>query len=200
MSGSCGPLVQALAQALAAQLDAVRVVDQAVEDGVGQGGIADHVVPAIHRQLAGDQGGAAPVALLDDVEQIAPLLGPERFEAPVVEHEQLDPAESAHEPGVAAVAPPEREIGEQPRQALIEHRVVVATGLVGERAGQPGLAGPGRTSVILPGVRRLRFGSRIRSTPAAARSSPWSAPSVTPAPIISSSANPTGPWRSCRFG
>jgi len=57
----------------------VRIVDQAVEDGVGQGGIADHVMPAIHRQLAGDQGRAAPVPVLYDVEQIAALLGPERF-------------------------------------------------------------------------------------------------------------------------
>src|SRR3954447_14623216 len=35
---------------------------------------------------------------------------------------------------------------------------------------------------------------------AAARSSPWSLPSVTPASITSSSANATGPWRSCRSG
>jgi hypothetical protein len=56
-----------------------------------------------------------------------------------------------------------------------------------------GFAGSRRTSVILPGVRRLRFGSRIRSTPAAARWSPLSAPSVMLAPITSSSANPTGP-------
>src|SRR4051794_41713798 len=55
------------------------------------------------------------------------------------------------------------------------------------------LAHPWRTSVILPGVRHLRFGSHIRSTLAAARWSPLSAPSVMSAPITSSSANPTGP-------
>ena len=65
---------------------------------------------------------------------------------------------------------------------------------------EPGLPVPDRTSVILPGVRRLRLGSRTRSIPAAPRPSPWSAPSVTPASITSSSANTTRPWHSCRSG
>ena len=43
-----------LTQALAAQFDAVGVVDDPIEDGVGQGGIADEFVPAIDRKLARD--------------------------------------------------------------------------------------------------------------------------------------------------
>ena len=54
------------------------VVDDAVEDGVGDCGLADDVVPSIDRDLAGDEGGAAAVALLDDLEQIAALVGGER--------------------------------------------------------------------------------------------------------------------------
>ena len=49
------------------------VVDDAVEDGVGQGRIADQVVPSVDRDLAGDQRGAAAVTLLDDLQEIAPL-------------------------------------------------------------------------------------------------------------------------------
>src|SRR3954451_21210997 len=63
-----------------------------------------------------------------------------------------------------------------------------------------GFARSRRTSVILPSVRRLRFGSRIRSTLAGARWSPLSAPSVMPAPTTSSFVNPTGPSRFCRSG
>jgi hypothetical protein len=37
-------------------------------------------VPAIDRDLAGDQCGTTPVALLDDLEQVAALLGPERLQ------------------------------------------------------------------------------------------------------------------------
>ena len=48
-----------LAQTVAAELQAMRVVNDAVEDGVGEGGLADQVVPAVDRDLAGDQRGAA---------------------------------------------------------------------------------------------------------------------------------------------
>jgi hypothetical protein len=52
-----------LAQAIAAELQAMGVVDDAVEDGVGEGRFADQVVPFVDRDLAGDQRGAAAVAV-----------------------------------------------------------------------------------------------------------------------------------------
>ena len=55
-----------LTERITAQLDAMGVVDDAVEDGVGQSWIADQVVPAVDWDLAGDQRGAASVAVLDD--------------------------------------------------------------------------------------------------------------------------------------
>ena len=39
------------------------VVDQTVEDGVGDGGIADLLVPVIHRELTGDDGGGMTAQL-----------------------------------------------------------------------------------------------------------------------------------------
>jgi hypothetical protein len=42
-------------------------VDDAIEDGVGQRGIADDLVPALDRQLAGDEDRAGVVAILDDL-------------------------------------------------------------------------------------------------------------------------------------
>jgi hypothetical protein len=73
--GSSGDLGGApLAQAVAFKLDAVGVVDNAVEDGVGQRRVADDLVPALDRQLAGDQQRADVVAVLDDLQQIAALL------------------------------------------------------------------------------------------------------------------------------
>ena len=55
---------------------------------------------------------------------------------------------------MAAVAAGQREIGEQLGDALIKDRAVVAARLVAERAGQPAFTDPGRSSVILPGVRQ----------------------------------------------
>ncbi len=73
-----------LSQALAGQLDTVGVVDKAVEDGIGDRWIADHVVPVIDGHLAGDDGRSLLVAVLDDLQEIAPLLVVELLRAPVV--------------------------------------------------------------------------------------------------------------------
>lgn len=40
---------------LAVEFEAVRVVNEAVEDGVGKGGLVDHGVPCVDRELAGYQ-------------------------------------------------------------------------------------------------------------------------------------------------
>ena len=112
-------------------------MDDAVEDSVGEGGIADHIVPAVDWELTGDQGGAAAIAFFGDLEQVMTLFGTEGFEAPVVEGEELDAAERAHQARIAAVAAGHREIGEQARDALVEHGSIVATRPVAERAGEP---------------------------------------------------------------
>jgi hypothetical protein len=57
--GSGGRL---LAQRVAAQFETVSGVDDAIEDRIGDGRIADQVVPAVDRDLAGDDGGAASLA------------------------------------------------------------------------------------------------------------------------------------------
>ena len=54
-------------------------MNDAVEDGVGEGWNADQVMPAVHGNLAGDDERAFVVAILDDFEQIARLIGGERF-------------------------------------------------------------------------------------------------------------------------
>ena len=46
------------AHGFALELDAVGVVDEAVEDGIGEGGLADHLVPGVDGQLAGDDGAS----------------------------------------------------------------------------------------------------------------------------------------------
>src|SRR5215472_11075896 len=120
------------------------VMDDSVEDGVGEGRFADQIVPAVDRDLAGDQRGAAAVAVLDDLQQVMTLLGSERLETPVVEDQELDAAEGTHQAGVAAVAACQCEIAEQARNALIEHRTIVAAGLVAEGASKPTFADPGR--------------------------------------------------------
>ena len=66
-------------------------MDDAVEDGVGDGWIGDDLMPVLDRHLAGDDGRAALIAVVDDLEQVAALLAGERGEPPVVEDEEFDP-------------------------------------------------------------------------------------------------------------
>jgi len=61
------------------------VVDEAVEDGVGDGGIGDDLVPMVDWDLTGDDGRTTLMAVIDDLEEIATLLAGEWGETPVVE-------------------------------------------------------------------------------------------------------------------
>ena len=70
-------------------------------------------MPAVDRQLAGDNGGAEFVAVIEDLQKVVTGGGIEAQ--------------------VASVAAGEREIGEEPGGALIEYRAVVAAGFVSER-------------------------------------------------------------------
>jgi hypothetical protein len=52
----------------------VGVVEQPITDGVGQGRVPDVIVPLARRQLAGDDRRTGPGAIVEDLEEIAPLL------------------------------------------------------------------------------------------------------------------------------
>ncbi len=134
---ACGP-----AHAFTAKLDAMSVVNETIEDGVGIGWIADYFVPSVDRKLGGNHRGVASVAFLEDFQEIVPGGGVERLEAPVIENEQIGASQVAQKTRMASVAPRQGEGLEEPGHALIEDRAVVATRLVAERRGQPTPVGP----------------------------------------------------------
>ena len=140
----------AFAQALAGEFDAVGVVNDAVQNGVGQGGNADQVVPAVHGNLAGDDDGALVVAIPDDFEEIARLVGIERLRPPVVQDQQLYAGERAQKSGVTGRAVDDGEIGEETGNADVENGDVLPARLVPEGAGEPTFSDAGRTHDILP--------------------------------------------------
>lgn len=108
-----------LAQALAGEFDTVDVMDQPVEDGVGEGWVADDVMPGVDGELAGDDCRGASVAVLEDLEQVAALGGGERREAPVVEDQQFGAGDGLEGAGVSAVASGERQRLEEARDAVV---------------------------------------------------------------------------------
>ena len=139
------------AHGLALELDAMGVVDEAVEDGVAQGGIGNPLMPGGYGELAGDDGGGSAMPIIDDFQQVAPLLGRQWGQAPVVKNEQLDPGQPLQHAGVAPVTAGQAERLQQPRQAVVEHAAAVAAGLVAE--GYPSAEGR------LPDLRQPCLGS-----------------------------------------
>lgn len=65
-------IFQDLAPLTLVECDLVGVMHEPVEDGIGEGGIADGVMPLGHRQLAGDHGRPGVVAIVQQLEQVAP--------------------------------------------------------------------------------------------------------------------------------
>src|SRR5690349_22771894 len=108
------------------------VVNDAVEDGVSICRIAYEGVPFVDRDLAGEDGRAAPIAFLEDLVEVATGAGVERFEAPIVEDEELDAGETAQNAGIAAITAGERGFGEELGNPLIENGAVVAASHVTE--------------------------------------------------------------------
>ena len=66
------------------------IVNEAVQDGVGEGWLADDIMPARYGELAGDEDRAAAMAILHHLQQVALLLGGHRGKSPVVEDQELD--------------------------------------------------------------------------------------------------------------
>jgi hypothetical protein len=71
-------------QALAGEFDAVGVVNETIQDGVGVGRIADNLMPAVHRKLGSDHCRAAAASLFEDFQEIVTRRRVERLQPPIV--------------------------------------------------------------------------------------------------------------------
>jgi len=121
----------------------VGVLNEPVKDGVGISRVANEGVPFVDRDLTGENGRATPMAFLEDLVEVTTGAGVERFEAPIVEDEELDAGETAQDAGIAAVTAGEREFGKELGNPLIKNRAVIAASLVTEGTGKPTFADPG---------------------------------------------------------
>ena len=108
------------------------VVDDPIEYRVGEGRLADDIVPCIDRQLAGEQDRAVSVAVFDDFHEIASLRCGEPVGAPIVEDQQVGADELPEQAREASIAMGELEFGEEARQTAIEDGPAVATGFLTE--------------------------------------------------------------------
>jgi hypothetical protein len=175
------------------------VVNEAVEDGVGICRITDESVPFVDGDLTGENGRATPIAFLEDLVEVTTGTGIERFEAPIVEDQELDAGETAQDAGVAAITAGEGEFGEEFGNPLIENRAVIAAGLVTQGTSKKICR---RRSEQRHTAQCPTFEVRIcyPFTRAAAKRSRWSVRRSMLTLNTLSSGNPIGHWRCCRRG
>ena len=79
-------------------------MNEAIEDGVGEGRVLELAMPVRDRQLEGYNDRASAEAVVEDFEQIAPARGFDGRQAPVVEDQEVDAGEVAVELGDGALA------------------------------------------------------------------------------------------------
>mgnify|MGYP007068953029 CR=1 FL=1 len=108
-----------------------------------RGGVADDVVPMFDGDLAGDDGRGATVAIIKDLQKVAPFGRIENRQTPIIENKELNAPEGFEHAAIAAVAPSQGERLEQARDAMILDRTIVAAGLVAEGTGNPAFAQAG---------------------------------------------------------
>ena len=122
------------------------VVDEAVEDRVGEGGVTDGFVPVLEGELAGDQGGLPTRPVLDDLKEIAAFDFGEGDEAEVVEDEESGLLKPVQKAGPGAVGTGQGQLFQQTTHAEVAGGESVPAGGLGQRAGDEGLSGSGRPS------------------------------------------------------
>lgn len=104
-----------------------------------RGGGADRLMPRLLWKLTRNDGRTGLMALVEDLQQIAPAFVGELGQRPFVDDQHLCLRQFC-QGLVVAVAASEGQVGEQARQAHMQGAVPVAAGLVGPRAGKEGLA------------------------------------------------------------
>lgn len=93
----------------------MRVVDQPIQDGVGEGRFINDVVPCVNGELAGDECCAASITIFDDFHQVSALWRGHAFRPPVIENEQVGFDKLPEDAWKAPVVMGELQFGEEPR-------------------------------------------------------------------------------------
>jgi len=79
-------------------------MDDAIEDRVGERGVAEILMPVLDRQLAGDDGRLAAAAVVEHFEQVAALGLADGRHSPIVEDQDVELGELREALAEAAVA------------------------------------------------------------------------------------------------
>ncbi len=88
-----GPGVAGFAEGLAFEFQPIGVMHQAIQNGIGHGGVGDDRMPLADGELAGDEGGPLALPIIEDFQQIAVLLAGDAGHAEVINDQQRNPGQ-----------------------------------------------------------------------------------------------------------
>ncbi len=90
----------------------MRVVNEPIQNSVGQGWVFHGFVPEIKRELAGDDRGALLVAIIEYFKKVLLLACCECSQSPVIKYQHVQPRHLLQDFQIASVAARQRQIFE----------------------------------------------------------------------------------------
>ncbi len=120
------------------------VVDQAIQDGIGQGRIPDLGVPFIHQELGSHESGAEAVTIFEKFQKVPALIVGQGGQAPVIQDDQLGFRQGGQELGITPIPFGDLKVLEETGETEIANRVALSTGFVGQRTSHEGFTASGR--------------------------------------------------------
>ena len=130
---------------MSGEFDLVGVVDEPIQNSVGDCWVSDPLVPLGNGQLAGDHRRDPCVPIFNHLQEIVPMGLLERGEAPVVEKENVGLGQPCEELGVRSLRSGELESIEQARNATVQDSVALAASDLAECTTDVALADVGFT-------------------------------------------------------
>jgi len=117
-------------------LDAIGIVHETVQNGIGESGIRESGMPIFHRDLSSDQGGTSSVSVIEHLQEITGLVDGKRVAQPVIEDEELGTGQGMQQTGIGTVDVGEGEIVEEAGSTLIADGETQATSRVAQSASE----------------------------------------------------------------
>jgi len=102
-------------------------MDEPVEDGISQGGVADSLMPVRDRQLTGNDCGVRIIAVFKYFEKIMPALVIEWLKTPVIDNEELGSGQSGEHSSIAAIRSGNTQFLKESRETKILDSIIFAT-------------------------------------------------------------------------
>src|SRR5579863_8757372 len=119
------------------------IMHEAVKDAVGDGGVADLLVPLRYGELRSEDGGPCLIAFFCDLPEVTALGFLHRRHSPVIDDQDMDTAQPDQQVAQATIGASYGKIAEQGGSASVVHQISIAAGFLGQGTADEALSHAG---------------------------------------------------------